>query len=370
MRRLPHADVVGSLLRPPELLAARDALAAGTMTPADFKRVEDRAVDDAVALQEEAGFEVVTDGEMRRLSFQSPMADAVEGFEGAGLDAFLWGDWRGDERVGDERRERPEGLGVTGKLRRKRHLAAEEFTYLRAGASRSTPKVTLTSPSLYASFWSPGRSSAYPSIDAFLADAAAILREEVAELARLGAEYIQLDAPHYALALDPAWAAFYRSRGWDAADWLARGVELDNAVMAGFDGVTFALHVCRGNQGSRWLSEGGYEPLVAPVLQRTAAQRLMLEYDDERSGGFEALRGVPDDKTVALGLVTTKSPRVETAAGLAERVREAARHFPLAQLAVSPQCGFATSVGGNAISEEDQRRKLRVVSETARAVWG
>ena len=369
MTRLPHADVVGSLLRPPELLAAREALAMGAMTPADFKQVEDRAVDDAVALQEEAGLEVVTDGEMRRLSFQSQMTDAVEGFEGAGIDAFLWGDWRGDEHVGPQRRERPEELAVTSTLRRKRHLAAEEFTYLRARASRA-PKVTLPSPSLYASFWSPGRSSAYPSIDGFLADAAAILREEVAELARLGAAYIQLDAPHYALALDPAWAAFYQSRGWDAADWLAQGVELDNAVMDGFDGVTFALHVCRGNQGSRWLAEGGYEPLVEPVLQRTAAQRLMLEYDDERSGGFEALRGVPNDKTVALGLVTTKSPRVETAAGLAERVREAARHFPLEQLAVSPQCGFATSVGGNAISEEDQRRKLRVVGETAQAVWG
>ncbi len=369
MTRLPHADVIGSLLRPPELLAARDALAAGTMAPAGFKRIEDRAVDAAVALQEEAGLEIVTDGEMRRLSFQSQMTDAVEGFEGVDPDAFLWGDWRGDDRVGDQRRERPTGLGVTAKLRRKRHLAAEEFTYLRARAN-GVAKVTLTSPSLYASFWAPGRTSAYASIDAFLADAAAIMREEVAELVRLGATYIQLDAPHYALALDPFWADFYQSREWDAADWLARGVELDNAVMAGFEGVAFALHVCRGNQASRWLAEGGYEPLVEPVLRRTAAQRLTLEYDDERSGGFEALRGVPDDKTVALGLVTTKSPRLETAAGLAEQVREAARHFPLEQLAISPQCGFATSVGGNALSADDQRRKLRVVCETAQAMWG
>ena len=369
MAQLPQADVVGSLLRPPELLAAREALAAGTMTPADFKRVEDSAVDAAVALQEEAGLEIVTDGEMRRLSFQSQMLDAVEGFQGAGLDAFLWGDWRGDERVGAARRERPEQLAVTSTLRRKRHLAAEEFTYLRARAGR-LPKVTLPSPSLYASFWSPDQANAYSSIDAFLSDAAAILRDEVAELVRLGAAYVQLDAPHYALVLDPFWAAFYESRGWNAAGWLARGVELDNAVMEGFGGVTFALHLCRGNQGSRWLAEGGYEPLVKPVLQRTSAQRLMLEYDDERSGGFEALRGVPDDKTVVLGLVTTKGPRVETTAGLAERVREAARCFPLEQLAISPQCGFATSIEGNALTPDDQRRKLRAVSQTAQAVWG
>ena len=243
MTDLPHGDVVGSLLRPPELLAAREAIAAGSIADAEFKRIEDQAVDDAVALQEEAGLEVVTDGEMRRLSFQSQMPEAIEGFGEFDIDAFLWGDWHGDERVGDRKRDRPTTLGVVGKLRRKRHLSAEEFTYLRRRTTR-IPKVTLPSPSLFANFWSPATSkAAYATLDAFLADVADILREEIAELVRLGATYIQLDAPHYPLVMDPAWAAFYEAQGLRAEDWLAQGVELDNAVIRGFAGVTFALHL-------------------------------------------------------------------------------------------------------------------------------
>ena len=370
MTPLPHADVVGSMIRPAELLAAREDLDAGRIAPAAFKRVEDAAVDQAVAAQEEAGLEVVTDGEMRRLSFQAQMPEAVEGFGEFDLDAFLWGDWKGDERVGDLNRERPSTLGVTGTLRRKRHLSAEEFTYLRGRTTR-IPKVTLPSPSLFANFWSPAKSaSAYSTLDAFLADVAGILREEIEELVRLGATYVQLDAPQYPLVLDPAWAEFYRSRGRTGEDWVAQGVELDNAVMDGFPGVTFAFHLCKGNQGSRWLAEGGYDRLVEPVLRRVNAQRLMLEYDDERSGSFEPLRSVPDDKTVVLGLVTTKSPRPETPEGLAERIAEAARHFPREQLGISPQCGFGTSIVGNNLSIAEQNAKLRVVADTARAVWG
>ena len=250
---LPHADVVGSLLRPPELLRARDALADGTMSPADFQRVEDRAVDDAVAIQQEAGLEIVTDGEMRRLSFQSALPEAVEGFGEFDINAFLWGDWHGDERVGDMATPRPATLGVTGKLRRTRPFAAHEFAYLKEVTERTRPeqreriaipKITLPSPSLFANFWSPRRStSAYPTLDAFLADVANILREEIADLVALGASYIQLDAPHYPLALDPAWADFYASQGWSADDWVAQGVALDNAVMAGWPNVTFALHL-------------------------------------------------------------------------------------------------------------------------------
>ena len=370
MTTLPHADVVGSMIRPPELLAAREDFDAGRIGPAEFKRVEDAAVDRAVAAQEEAGLDVVTDGEMRRLSFQGQMPEAVEGFGEFDLDAFLWGDWKGGERVGDLNRERPSTLGVTGTLRRKRHLSAEEFTYLRGRTTR-IPKVTLPSPSLFANFWSPAKSAAaYPTLDAFLADVAQILREEIEELVRLGATYVQLDAPHYPLVLDPAWAEFYAGRGRTGEDWVAQGVELDNAVMDGFPGVTFAFHLCRGNQGSRWLAEGGYDRLVGPVLRRVNAQRLMLEYDDERSGSFEPLRSVPDDKTVVLGLVTTKSPRPETPEGLAERIDEAARHFPREQLGISPQCGFGTSVVGNRLSIAEQNAKLRLVADTARLVWG
>ena len=243
MQHLPHADVVGSLIRPPALLAARDAAAAGRIAPAAFKRIEDAAVDAAVAAQEEAGLEILSDGEMRRLSFQSQMPEAVEGFGEFDLDAFLWGDWRGDESTGDLRKERPPTLGVVSPLRRKRHLSAEEFTYLRGRTTRIA-KVTLPSPSLFANFWSPGKSAgAYRTLDAFLADVAGIVREEIAELIRLGATYIQLDAPHYPLALDPAWAAFYEAQGWSAEDWVAQGVELDNAVMQGFSEVVFAFHL-------------------------------------------------------------------------------------------------------------------------------
>lgn len=243
MPDLLHGDVVGSLLRPKTLLDARGAFASGAIPPAEFKRIEDGAVDDAVALQEAAGLGIVTDGEMRRLSFQSQMLEAVDGFSEFDIDAFLWGDWRGGERVGGRKIARPTSLGIVGKLRRKRHLSAEEFTYLRRRTAR-TPKVTLPSPSLFMSVWSPSVSTgAYATLDAFLADAAAVIREEVEELVRLGAVYIQLDAPHYALTLDPAWAAFYASQGGAADDWVARGIELDNAVMDGFPGVTFAFHL-------------------------------------------------------------------------------------------------------------------------------
>jgi 5-methyltetrahydropteroyltriglutamate--homocysteine methyltransferase len=282
----------------------------------------------------------------------------------------LWGDWFGDERVGDKSTARPRRLGVTGKLRRKRHLSAEEFTYLRGRPTRARKKITLTSPSLFSNFWQPELSGAvYPTLDSFLADVVNILREEVAELARLGATYIQLDAPHYPLLLDPKTRAFYESRGWTLEKWLAHGIELDNAVIAGFPGVTFSMHLCRGNQGSRWLTQGGYDLIARPIFRGVRVQRLLLEYDDERSGSFEPLKEVPDDKVVVLGLVTTKSPREETVPGLIARIQEAARYVPLERLAISPQCGFATSVIGNAISLADEKRKLKVLAETAQAVW-
>jgi len=368
---IPRTDVVGSLLRPPELLAAREAYALGRLPPAEFKAVEDRAVDWAVALQDDAGLDVLTDGEMRRLSFQSQLPEAVEGFGEWDIDAFLWGDWQGDERVGDKSTTRPARLGVTGKLRRKRHLCAEEFTYLRGTPARAVKKVTLTSPSLYANFWQPELSAGvYPTLDSFLADVVDLLLDEVAELARLGCTYIQLDAPHYPLLLDPQTRRFYESRGWTLEKWLAQGIALDNAVIAGFPNVTFSMHLCRGNQGSRWLVAGGYDLIARPIFQGVNVQRLLLEYDDERSGGFEPLREVPDDKVVVLGLVTTKSPRQETVDELRARIAEASRYLPLERLALSPQCGFATSVIGNALTVDDEARKLRTIAETARAVWG
>ena len=354
-----RSDVVGSLLRPARVIAARDGGDAE-----ELRQAEDEAVDEALRRQEEAGLDVVTDGELRRLSFQSQLVEAVDGFGEWDLRAFLWGDWRSDV-VGDRSVERPP-LAVTGRLERRRYLSAEEFLYARDRTDRVL-KVTLPSPSLFSQFWDPTRSTAaYGTLEEFLGDVTAILCEEVEELVRLGARYLQLDAPQYPLLLDERWRAFYEGRG--GVDlWL----ELDNRVLdAAPSGVTFGFHLCRGNQGSRWLVEGGYEALAERIFPRVRAQRFLLEYDDERSGSFEPLRHVPDGSVVVLGLVTTKTPRRETVDGLARRIEEAAQLVPLERLAVSPQCGFGTSVVGNALTEEEQWAKLHVVAETARKVWG
>ncbi|MBV8993859.1 MAG: cobalamin-independent methionine synthase II family protein [Pseudonocardiales bacterium] len=362
-----RTDVVGSLLRPPELLAARRRHELGEIGPPEFKRIEDAAVDAAIRLQEDAGLAVVTDGEMRRLSFQSQFTEAVEGFSEWDLNAFLWGDWHGDE-VGEKRIERPP-IAVLGRLRRRRFLSAEEYTYPR-GRTERIVKVTLPSPSLFANFYDPRRSrGAYPSLESFLADVTEILRQEVDELVQLGCVYVQLDAPHYPLLLDAAYRDFYASKGWPAQRWLDLGVELDNLVIGQHPGVTFGFHLCRGNQQSRWLVEGGYDWLAQRLFPRVAAQRLLLEYDDERAGGFAPLAAVPEDKTVVLGLVTTKTGRRETVKELQARIHEAARVVPLERLAVSPQCGFATSILGNALSTADQQAKLRTLAVTAERVW-
>jgi 5-methyltetrahydropteroyltriglutamate--homocysteine methyltransferase len=364
-----RAEHVGSLLRPPELIEARQAHAAGRIDEAEFKAIEDEAVREVVALQHAAGCPVVTDGELRRESFQSELVAATDGFEGVGLDAWLWGEWHSDE-LGDKTIERPAEMAVVRPLRRRRSLAAEEFAFLRAITER-VAKVTLPSPSLFANLWSPERSrQAYASFDDFMADVVDVLRDEVRELRRLGCRYVQLDAPHYPLLIDPTWRAFYEARGWSLERWLSYGIELDNAVIDAAPGVTFGFHLCRGNQDSRWLVAGGYGAIAAPVFGGIRAQRLLLEYDDERSGDFDPLRLVPDDKFVVLGLVTTKSPRRETEEGLEARIREAAELVGLERLALGTQCGFSTSIVGNAISVDDERRKLEVIVRSARRVWG
>lgn len=362
-------DHVGSLLRPPTLLEARARRDAGHLSHTEFKRVEDEAVRHVVRLQEECGCVVVTDGELRRDSFQSELTAACDGFEGVTLDAWLWGDWRSDS-AGDVSTPRPADLAVVERIRKRRSLAAEELTFLRSITER-VQKVTLPSPSLFANLWHPERSrDAYPTLDDFLADVVAVLRDEARELARLGCRYLQLDAPHYPLLVDPTWQAYYEERGWTVERYLAHGVELDNAVIDAAPGVTFGFHLCRGNQGSRWLVAGSYEPIARTIFRGIHAERLLLEYDDERSCGFEPLAHVRDDQVVVLGLVTTKTPRVETPEWLAQRIREASRVVPLERLALGTQCGFSTSIVGNAITEEDERRKLTAIAETAAAVWG
>lgn len=236
-----HADVVGSLLRPTALLNGQRQLASAAITAAQFKEIEDRAVDDAIALQESVGLEVVTDGEMRRQSFQSQMTAAVSGFGAFDLDAFLWGEWHDEHGV--EKKLRPRRLGAIAELKRLRFLSVDEFIYLKAKTVR-IPKITIPSPGLWANFWSPKFSrDAYPTLELFLADIVAILREEVAELVRLGATYIQVDAPHYGLLLDRATRGYYEGLGWRLSDWLSLGIDLDNSLVAGFSEVTFGFHI-------------------------------------------------------------------------------------------------------------------------------
>jgi len=366
-----RADHVGSLLRPPELLAAREQLARGELEAPAFKRIEDAAVREVVALQEAAGCPVVTDGELRRESFQSELTASVDGFEGVDIDAWLWGDWHSEVAdIGDKSTERPPGLAVVAPLSPRRSLAAEEFTFLRGHTSR-VAKVTLPSPTLLANLWDPERSrEAYPQLDDFMADVVEVLRREVRELARLGCPYVQLDAPHYPLLIDPKWRAFYEARGWTVERWLSYGIELDNVVIDAAPEVTFGFHLCRGNQDSRWLVAGGYDEIARPVFGGVHADRLLLEYDDERSGTFDPLRLVPDDKLVVLGLVTTKTPRRETEDELEARIRDAAQRIDLERLAVGTQCGFSTSIVGNRITVEDERRKLETIARTAERVWG
>ena len=359
-----RVEHVGSLLRPSYLRAARTSYASGELDAAEFKAIEDRAVREVVAMQEDAGLPVVNDGEMRRESFQSELAAACDGFSGVGLDAWLWGSWR-SAVVGDATIDRPADLAVVARLHKRRNLAAEEFTFLRS-CTRRHKKVTLPSPSLFANLWSPERStSAYPDLDAFLADVVDVLKDEVRELIRLGCRYIQLDAPHYPLLIDPQWRSFYEARGWPMERWLSYGIELDNEVIAAGRPATFGFHLCRGNQLSRWLVAGAYDPIAGPIFGKIAADRLLLEYDDERSGNFDALRLVPQDKVVVLGLVTTKTSELESMALIQERLGQASEEIDKERLAVSPQCGVATSVAGNAITEEAQRAKLELLVQAA-----
>jgi 5-methyltetrahydropteroyltriglutamate--homocysteine methyltransferase len=344
------------------LKRARELRQEGTLAPAEFKRIEDRAVEEAISLQTEAGVDVVTDGEMRRYAFYGHFIDAVEGFDKYGGWGIAFHDEQGNELV----LKRPV---VVSRLKRVRPMCTEEFTYLRARTEGPT-KVTLINAQQAAAYYDAEKSKdAYASIDSYLADVVDILRTEIDELVRLGCTYIQLDAPQYAALLDPTIRDGYRKRGTDPDKLLDRCIELDNAVIGDHPGVTFGIHLCRGNNQSKFYASGGYDPIVA-VFERTKFQRFLLEYDDERSGGFEPLRHVPEDRTVVLGLVTTKKPRLESKDELKRRIEEASKYVPLERLALSPQCGFASTEAGNLLTPADQEAKLRLVAETAREVWG
>jgi 5-methyltetrahydropteroyltriglutamate--homocysteine methyltransferase len=357
-----RSDVVGSLLRPAYWKIAREAHEAGRLSDAEFKRVEDRSVDEAVALQLRAGLDVLTDGEMRRYAFFGHLVDATEGFDKFGGWSIPFRDEKGEEVM------QPRPL-VVSRLRRKRHMCAEEYTYLRARTDHPA-KTTLLSAQQAAAYYDAKKSSgAYPTVDAFLADLVDLLRDEVAELIRLGCTYIQVDSPQYAALIDPKIRDGYRQRGNDPDRLLDLSIEMDNAVIGGHPNVIFGLHLCRGNNESKFYASGDYAP-IAKVFGKTKFQRFLLEFDDERSGGFEPLDQVPADRTVVLGLVSTKKTAMEKKDELKSRIHAAEKYVPLERLALSPQCGFASTMEGNLLSEADQEAKLRLVAETAREVWG
>ncbi len=356
-----RTEVVGSLLRPTYLVEAREQLTAGQLNAAEFKAIEDRAVNEAIALQQDAGIDVITDGEMRRYAFYGHLIEALDGFDKYGGWAIPFRDEAGEQLV----LQRPV---VVERLRWHRSMCAEEWVYLRSHKSHAG-KVTMISAQQAAAYYDPVKSkSAYPSRDAYLADIVDFSHREVEELVRLGCTYIQIDAPQYAALLDPQMREGYRQRGNDPDKIIDLCIEMDNAIIRGHPGITFGMHICRGNNQSKFYASGDYEP-ISRIFTQTNFQRFLLEYDDERSGGFEPLRHVPEDRFVVLGLVTTKKPQLETAADVRRRIEEASRYFPLERLALSPQCGFASTMEGNRISYEDQRRKLELVASVAQAVW-
>jgi 5-methyltetrahydropteroyltriglutamate--homocysteine methyltransferase len=360
-----RAQTIGSMLRPAALREARYALRHGTISRAAFKRIEDQAVDYALAIQERAGIELVTDGEQRRASFLGSLLESTEGLT---KDFSITKPWHEDgERVS----ELSLGLAVTGKLRRLRSMVCEEYAYARARSTRPI-KVTLPSPLMLMMFWAPKLvGSSYKDVFEVFVDGAEVIRAEIAELARMGCEDVQIDAPELAILIDPeARKIVFERSGIDPARILGEGVELLNSL-ASVPGISFGLHLCRGNNDGRWLSKGGYQEISKQVFSRAPRfTTLLLEYDDARSGGFEPLADIPHDKQVVLGLISTKHPTLESEEMLTARIEEAARYFPRDQLALSPQCGFASGIKGNPLDEATQERKLRLVAEVARRVWG
>jgi 5-methyltetrahydropteroyltriglutamate--homocysteine methyltransferase len=360
-----RAEVVGSLLRPTYLKQARLDIAADRLSLGQFKAIEDHAVDEAIALQQQCGLDVVTDGEMRRSGFVGPLTDYVEGFEAIGLETLRW------SRDLSRETQLPIPFTVTGKLRRRRSLAAEEFIYART-RTKLPLKITLPSPLMLAMRWSPTFSAdVYPEPFELFRDAAEILHDEVAELAGLGCEYIQIDAPELATLVDPATRQeVYEARGISTDRILLEGVDLLNAI-ADHPGVTFAIHLCRGNNAGYWMSVGGYEVISRQIFPRlTRYSTFLLEYDGPRCGSFEPLADVPRDKTIVLGLVSTKSDELEPAEMLANRFAQAASYFPREQLAISTQCGFASVAAGNPIQPATQEAKLKLVVELAHRLCG
>ncbi len=360
-----RADHVGSFLRPAELLQARRA--GGDAE--SLRALEDRHVLRVLEKQKELGFEVFTDGELRRRNFMSDFTDAVEGFDLGDEVARSWAagakDAAGVSRV--------TGI-VTRKLRQVRRLTGHELPFLKTH-SPGAIKVTLPSATQFPAIaWKRGVSeAAYKDHSELLWDVVAIMKAELQAVVAEGVRYLQIDAPRYSYFVDPKWREWIRTEMRVSPEaLLEESIRADNACLdaARHPGVTLAIHLCRGNNRSHWYAEGGYDQIAEKLFGTMKVDRFLLEYDDQRSGTFEPLRFVPKGTSVVLGLVSSKHPQLESADQLARRIDEAARIVPLPDLALSPQCGFASTMEGNLLSEEQQWAKLQLVVETARRVWG
>jgi 5-methyltetrahydropteroyltriglutamate--homocysteine methyltransferase len=360
-----RADQIGSLLRPPELLAARAAHAEGRLPAEGLREVEDRAILDALTQQRASGIDVLTDGEFRRGAFLTDVHEAVEGFVAERVEL----EWHGPGG-GAEGSVAPV---VGGRLRPRRPLVKHEADFLQAHAG-GPYKVAVPMPSQLAAVgYKPGvTDQAYPTRAELLADFVALIRREVEGLVAAGVPYVQMDAPFYTYYADPAMRDRLRQAGLDPDQAFDDAVAADTACLTGVArGETLlAVHLCRGNSRSRWIAEGGYDQIAEKLFGTLPVDGFLLEYDSPRAGDFGPLRFVPPGKTVVLGLVTTKDPALESSDALRRRIDEAAQYVPLEDLALSPQCGFASTAAGNLLTPDQQWRKLALVAETARQVWG
>jgi 5-methyltetrahydropteroyltriglutamate--homocysteine methyltransferase len=360
-----RAENVGSFLRPPELLQARAAHASGKLALEQLRLAEDRAILEVFEGQRKVGMPIWTDGELRRGSWLTDMADAVQGFV---QDKVIL-EWKGPGGG----REGSTAQVVGGKLRKVDKMTAHELPLLKKSAAEPF-KITLPSPSnfMVSSYKRGITDRFYPSEDDLLRDLVEITRDEIRWLVSEGVTYIQFDAPYYSHYLDPAQRNHMRSLGLDPDAQFDKAIASDNAAFneASRGKVRRAAHICRGNSRSRWYTEGGYDVIAEKLFGSLDVDAFLLEYDTERAGTFEPLRLVPHGTTVVLGLVTTKQPQLESEDDLRRRIDRAARYVPLENLAISTQCGFASVAAGNLLSIDDQWRKLGLVVDTAGKVWG
>jgi 5-methyltetrahydropteroyltriglutamate--homocysteine methyltransferase len=361
-----RADHVGSFLRPKALLDARERRRKGEISAAQLREVEDGAIREVVRFQEDLGLQGITDGEYRRTYFHVDFLEQLDGVETSGGLQVTFHSAAGD--VGFA----PPVLKVTGKVRHAKPIQLADFEFLKS-VTRRVPKVTIPSPTML--HFRGGRggisTDAYPDLEGFFADVAAAYREELAQLGAAGCRYVQLDDTNLAYLCDPKLREGARSRGDDPNELPKRYARLINgAIKDRPAGMQVCIHLCRGNFKSAWVAEGGYEPVAESLFNDLAVDGYFLEYDDARSGDFSPLRFVPKGKIVVLGLVTTKTSELETKVELKRRIDEAAKHVPLDQLCLSPQCGFSSTVHGNEIMREVQAAKIRLVVDTAREVWG